>query len=91
MVARLKGSRVGGMALAMLMVSVGAAAAQSYDQRSQPQITDQLRLQRQLSDQQRANDIRQEQQQLDSRSQQLRLEDQIYRQRLRDQMDRQRK
>jgi hypothetical protein len=85
-------SQIGGLAIALLAVSAGVVAAQSsYDRRSQQQLTDQLRLQRELSDQQRANDIRQQQQQLDSRSQQLRLEDRIYRQRLQDQLDRQQK
>jgi hypothetical protein len=91
MSARRKASRVGGMALAILAVSTGVVAAQSYDRRNQQQLTDQLRLQRELSDQQRANDIRRQQQQQDSRSQQLRLEDKIYRQRLQDQIDRQQK
>ena len=91
-------SQAGWIGVALLLASVSAAASQSraqrdqaYPQRDQQQILDQLRVQRQQSDQRLGDDLRRQQDQQRSRSEQLQIEDRIRRQQLQDQIDRQRK
>jgi hypothetical protein len=83
-----KTSLVGWIGLALLLISAGAAASQSYPQREQHQVIDQLRVQRQLSDQRLGEDLRLQQELQRARSEQLRLEERIRRQQLQDQIER---
>jgi hypothetical protein len=68
-------------AATILLASLSAAAAQTYQQqRDQDRAMDQLRIQRQQSDQRLSDDLRQRLQQQDQRSQQLQFENQLRRQ-----------
>jgi hypothetical protein len=93
-----RASWAGWIGVSLLLASASVAASQTraqgseaYPQRDQQQILDQLRVQRQLSDQRLGDDLRRQQQGQDIRRQQIEIEDRIRRQQLQDQIDRQRR
>ena len=73
--------------LLMVLVSIGAAASQTYPQRDD-RLIDQLRQQRELSQQRLSDDLRQRLQQQEQQHQRIQLEDRIRRQQIQDQLDR---
>jgi hypothetical protein len=82
-------SLAGCTAFTLLLASVVAATSQSYYQRDRQTVIDQQRVQRQLSDQRRGDDLRIRQLNQDLRNQQLELDSRIKRQQLQDQIQRQ--
>lgn len=86
---RRKISHSGWIALGLVLATAAGAAGQTYQQRDQQQILDQLRIQRQQSEQRLDSDLRRQQQMQDLRSQQQQLDEQIRRQQLREQLERQ--
>jgi hypothetical protein len=82
--------RSGAIAIGVLVAAVSAAAAQTdYRPRDQQRTIDELRTQRQQSDQRLGDDLVRQRQLQEQRSQQQQYEDQLRRQRLQDQLDRQ--
>jgi hypothetical protein len=85
----------GWIAAALLLASVGAAASQANPARDplrptepQPRILDDLRQQRQRTDQQLGEDLRRQQDQLDARRRQIEIEDRLRRKQIQDQLER---